>query len=436
MQLANIISTSLRPLQALLSRNRLQDGMELDGVVLPSGPVIQKRPQMNYAKVSNSDVLVISCPDPTAEDRERDFHQMRGQRLARQEQWMDVAHAIQAADRGLRKTAGGMPIADLIGYGARADVVNACEHALLTGKPAKDAKLLAGIEALEAVLAEYPDDYAIAMIVAQSHMDMGWAWRGGCWNIEISDTNREAFCAHFDRAADILAPFKDLHPKPASLAAAECAQRAGREDGSDKIADAYETLITLDPSNARTMRAMGNHLLPRWFGDYNTLELEARRTAARTQEIWGAGAYTWVQFDAIAFDDLACARLDVAFFVDGLRDILARTTDQYTVNLLAAYCANTIGNSSGGNDEADQVRNQIADCSKWIIREHLTELHPMLWAHAARGFDNNLRVRCPDRFAASGEADALRIIGALFFRDIAAGKRVVFTEDGPITQPA
>ena len=436
MQLANIISTSLRPLQALLSRNRLQDGMELDGVVLPSGPVIQKRPQMNYAKVSNSDVLVISCPDPTAEDRERDFHQMRGQRLARQEQWMDVAHAIQAADRGLRKTAGGMPIADLIGYGARADVVNACEHALLTGKPAKDAKLLAGIEALEAVLAEYPDDYAIAMIVAQSHMDMGWAWRGGRWNIEISDNNREAFCAHFDRAADILAPFKDLHPKPASLAAAECAQRAGREDGSDKIADAYETLITLDPSNARTMRAMGNHLLPRWFGDYNTLELEARRTAARTQEIWGAGAYTWVQFDAIAFDDLACARLDVAFFVDGLRDILARTTDQYTVNLLAAYCANTIGNSSGGNDEADQVRNQIADCSKWIIREHLTELHPMLWAHAARGFDNNLRVRCPDRFAASGEADALRIIGALFFRDIAAGKRVVFTEDGPITQPA
>ena len=181
-----------------------------------------------------------------------------------------------------------------------------------------------------------------------------------------------------------MAPFKKLNPKPASLAAAECAQRAGREDGSDKIADAYETLITLDPSNARTMRAMGNHLLPRWFGDYNTLELEARRTAARTQDIWGAGAYTWVQFDAIAFDDQACARLDVAFFVDGLHNILARTTDQYTVNLLAAYCANTMGNSSGSNDEADQVRNQIADCSKWIIREHLTELHPMLSACGAR----------------------------------------------------
>ena len=173
MQLANFISTSLKPLQVFLSRSRPQSGMELDGVVLPSGPVAQKRSQMTYEKVSNSDVLVISCPDPTAEDRERDFHQMRGQRLARQEQWIDVARAIQAADRGLRKTAGGMPIADLIGYDARADVVNASEHALLTGKPAKDAKLLAGIEAFEAVLAEYPDGYAIAMIMAQSHMDMG-----------------------------------------------------------------------------------------------------------------------------------------------------------------------------------------------------------------------------------------------------------------------
>jgi hypothetical protein len=436
MQLTNIISSSIKPLQAFLSRGHVRNTMDHDGVILPSGPVTPKRPLTNLIKASNSDVLVISCPDPTAEDRERDFHQMRGQRFARQEQWGDISHAIQSADRALRKTAGGMPIADLIGYGARADVVNACEHALITGKPAKDAPLLAGIEALETVLSENPADYAIAVIVAHAHMDMGWAWRGGRWDIEIASTNGEAFAAHFDRAADILLPYKDLHPKPPSLAAAECAQRAGRRNGSDKIAEAYETLITLDPSNARAMRAMGNHLLPRWFGDYNTLELEARRTAARTQEIWGAGAYTWVQFDAIAFDDIACARLDVAFFIDGLHDILARTTDQYTVNLLASYCANTMGNGAGGNDEADHVRCQIAECAKWIIREHLTELHPMLWAHAARGFDNNLRVRCPDRFAASGEADALRIIGTLFRRDIAAGKRVVFTEDGPITQPA
>jgi hypothetical protein len=436
MQLAHILSTPFKPIQALFHRTSSQKNIAEDGVILPAGPITPKRRTTNLAKANNSDALVIPCPDPTAEDRERDFHQMRGQRLARQELWEDVTRAIQAADRGLRKTAGGMPIADLISYGARADVVNACEHALMSGKPEKDAPLLAGIEALETILADYPNNYAIAVIVAQAHMDMGWAWRGNRTFVEVPTHNRDAFLAHFDRSADILAPFKNMKPKPASLAAAECAQRAGDENGDPTIVDAYEVLIALDPSNARAMRAMGNHLLPRWYGDYDTLELEARRTAARSQDTWGAGGYTWVQFDAIAYDDTACARLDIEFFVDGLRDILKRSNDQYTVNLLAAYCANTMGNASGGNDEADQVRSQIADCAKWIIREHLTELHPMLWAHAARGFDNNLRVRCSDRFAASGEADALRIICTVFRRDIAAGNRIIFTDDGPITQPA
>ena len=69
------------------------------------------------------------------------------------------------------------------------------------------------------------------------------------------------------------------------------------------MSDEYERLITLDPHNQRHMRAMGSHLLPRWFGSYEELELQALRTAARTQDIWGAGGYTWVQFDAIALDD-------------------------------------------------------------------------------------------------------------------------------------
>ena len=420
----------------MLNRARTSPRIEIDGVLLPSGPVIPKRPQRQQADAIDTTSLVISCPDPTAEDRERDFHQMRGQTLARQEQWEDIARAIKAADHALRKTAGGMPVADLVSFGARADVINACEHALITGKPAKDAPLLAGIEALEIVLSEHPNDYAIAVVVANAHMDIGWAWRGDRSEVEVPTQNRAAFSAHFDRAAAILEPFAQMSPKPASLAAAECAQHADRFNATKNIAEAYETVIDLDPGNSRTLRAMGTHLLPRWFGSYQELELEARRTAARTQETWGAGAYTWVQLDAIATDDIACANLDVEFFIDGLHDILDRSSSQYTVNLLAAYCANTMGDCTGGNDEADQVRSQISDCAQWIIREHLTELHPMLWAHAARGFENTLRVRCSDRFAASGEADALRIIGLIFRRDIAAGNKVVFTQDGPVLEAA
>ena len=365
-----------------------------------------------------SKALSIPCPDPTAEDRERDRHQAHGRAMARQERWDDIAAALAGADKARTQTDGGMPLADLICFGARSDVVAAVEHVLVSGKPDKGAPLLDGIEALEEILAAMPDDPWIASIVAFTHMDIGWAWRGTGWDAEVPARNMAAFSAHFDRAADILDPFNAKELDAPLVASAQCALAAGIADRHPRLADQYETLIDLNPANPRAMRAFGAHMLPRWHGSYEQLELQARRTAGRHDAQWGAGGYTWVMFDAISADAEACANLDLEFFIEGLRDILARCTDQHTVNLMASYCANTMGHVATGNDEADHIRAQIADCAAWIVREHLTEVHPMLWAHAARGFDNALRVRCPDRFAASGYADALRIIADLYRKEM------------------
>lgn len=400
----------------------------------PPEPLIRRRAPRTVMQNLPQDVLHIACPDPTAEEAMRDKYLNAAQHLVRQERWDELISAIEVADAKHHMTPGTMPIAELMSFGARADVIYAAEHALMDGRPAKGAPILAGIEALEHVLVEYPTSYVVACVVAQAHMDIAWAWRGTGWDIEIPGPNRAAFLAHFDRAGEILAPFQSNDIGSALLAATGCALLGGAADSKKKIADRYEALIDLNPANPRPMRAMGNHLLPRWYGSYEALELEARRTAARTQPIWGAGGYTWVQFDAISCDDEACARLDLDFFVEGLRDILNRRPDAYTANLLAAYCSNSIGQSFSGNDQADQVRSQIANCAQWIVREHLTELHPMIWAHAARGFDNNLRIHSPSRFAASGRDDAMRIITSMFSSEIAAGKRIVFTDAGPVAQ--
>ena len=398
--------------------------------VLPlQTPILRRRPLAESA--AQTKMLSIACPDPTAEDKLRDHYLNKGQHLARQEDWEALSALIRHADLMRDLTPGFMPVAELMAYGARADVILAAEHALMDGKPAKDAPLMAGIEALEHVLAEHPNDHIIAAIVAQTHMDIGWAWRGTGWDAEIPTRNREAFAAHFDRASDIVEQYSGKTSNSPFLAATCCALLANAEQEEHSVANHYEILIDLNPGNPKSMRSMGNHLLPRWFGSYAELELEARRTAARTQKLWGAGAYAWVQFDAITYDDQACANLDVPFFVEGLRDILARRPNAYTANLLAAYCANSIGQAISGNDQADHNRAQIAKCAHWIIRDHLTELHPMIWAHAAQGFDNNLRVRSASRFAASGREDAMRIITSLFSREIEAGQRIVFTDTGP-----
>jgi hypothetical protein len=74
---------------------------------------------------------------------------------------------------------------------------------------------------------------------------------------------------------------------------------------------------------------------------------------------------------------------------------------------------------------------QIADCADWLIRDYLTEIHPLVWAHALEGFDNNARVTSVNRFAARGRQFAIQAIGDLFRDEIELGIHVTFTCDGP-----
>lgn len=404
--------------------------MAHDGVLQADAPMTRALDPATTVAPHQGD-LSIPCPDPTAEERARDTHQARGLKLARLDDWVRLSAEVRRTSTARQKTLGGTPVAELLAFGARSDVVSAAEHALLSGRPDPKAPLLDGIEALEQVLAEHPGNAVIATVVALTHMDLGWAWRGTGWDVEVPTRNREAFAAHFDRAADILMALDPKEQDCPLLAAAHCALITGRGGSAREVVSRYEMWIELDPKNPRAYRAMGTHLLPRWHGSFERLELEARRAAGRTFDLWGTGAYTWVMLDAIAQDGQACARLDLDFFLDGLADILKRTSDQHTVNLLAAYCANTMGTTPTGDDEADYIRIQIAAAADGIVRDHLTELHPMLWAHAARGFDNGLRVRCAEKFAASGQADALRYLNQLYRRELAAGKNVMFTERGP-----
>lgn len=359
----------------------------------------------------------------------------RGQFLARQEMWTELSRELQKLDIERRKSLAGVPLADMMAYGARADAVSAAEHAIFEGRPSNAEPLIDGVNALERIRSGMPDDPYMAVILALTHVDIGWAWRGTGWDTMLPRRNKAQCIAHFDRAFDLLDPFCGIELNSALIASTRCALMAGRRDPLPRLADDYEDLIDLDPTNYRPMRALGNHMLPRWFGSYEALDLEARRTASRTQDIWGAGGYTWVYFDAITIDDRACAQVDPEFFIEGLQDILQAKPDQQTVNLLASYCAVALRAQEGSDIESDLVRSRIAECAAWLIRDHLTELHPLIWAHAFEGFDNNARIASPSRFAASGTASALRVIAEQFREDLAKGLQVTFTPDGPQIGP-
>ncbi|GGH21851.1 hypothetical protein SAMN05444007_102355 [Cribrihabitans marinus] len=389
----------------------------------PDRPARRIEDSLNIPVVSDSE-----ADAPCAQAR------LRGMFLARQERWPDLAQQLHEAESRRTMLCGNWPLTELLSFGARSDVVLAVEHALQEGIAADDPILLDGVMGLEQVLREHGNDPMIALVVAQAHTDIAWAWRGTGWDdAAVSSRNRRRCAAHFDRAAAILAQHCGKAMNSPSLLAARCALRAGGRIPRKGLADDYEALIDMAPGNPAHMRALGTHLLPGWFGSYPELELEARRTAARLTGLWGNGGYCWVMLNAIALDDGACALVDVEFFLDGLRDIVAARPDQAMVNYLAAYCAVTLAAGYGTSEEADLARTRICDSVNWLVRDHLTELHPLIWAHAAQGFDNNARVTSPLRFAARGRADAMQVIADLFRDEIAGGKRVTFTPDGPKT---
>lgn len=362
--------------------------------------------------------------------------QDRGQFLARQERWEDLSREIREADLSRATARCGLPLADLMAYGARADVVNATENALAEQKDASNRSLIRGLMAFEALRAEHRHDPYLTALVALAHIDIGWAWRGP-GNAPAAPASSQRRCAaHFDRAAALLEPIAQDSEDSPFLKAAQCALFARNSGGTLPVADAFAALIDLAPANHRHMRTLGTHMLPRWSGSYAALELEARRTAARTAQTWGAGGYTWVYFDAIAIDDQACARVDTRFFLDGLRDIVQANPSQEMINLLAAYCSVALRKDQGQNIQADLPRLKIAAAAGWLIRDHLKELHPLVWAHAAEGFDNSARITSLSRFAARGHVGALQAIATQFREEIEGGQKVAFTEEGLEFSPA
>jgi hypothetical protein len=295
-----------------------------------------------------------------------------------------------------------------------------------------------GIDALEEMQAEYPDSYPCALIAALAHIDIGWAWRA-----TATDRTRAAhelrFLEHFKRADDILAPFDGVDLDAPSLAAAQCALLAARRQPRMRVADDYERLIDLDPDSPRHMRALGEALLPARYGSYEMLDLEARRTAARTGEIWGAGAYAWVYFDALALDPGAMTRLDAEFFVDGLRDIVTRRRDQHVINQLSAFCGIVMAPKTGKDrlsPSLNAARRRIHDCLDWLLENHLQELHPLIWSQTL--LSPGLTPALPSRRAlvVKGRQTALRVIAQRFAEDISDGSSIAFSSSGMYRLPA
>lgn len=380
--------------------------------------------------------LNIPVMETSDEQSRREYVISRGQFLARQDMWEELGSELRHHDRKRSRTQADMPLADLLAYGARSDVVEPLVKQIQTGRidPTK-VEALPALEHLEFALEDCPKDYGVALVVMHALMDVAWAFHGLEKASNPAKPRVLAFQACMNSAEEILDRFDAFEQNSPALAAARCKLLPAQENPETRVVDDYEDLIELDPHNPSHMREFGRFLLPRWFGDYQQLEVQARRISILTEDVWGAGGYTWTCMDALKQDPDVLKMLEPDFFVEGMRDILKHRPDQHTVNLLAAYCSVTLHSSRMRKSGHQKQLAAITGAFDWILKDHLREVHPLVWALAEHDalFQDNMIYS--EALAESGRGSAFRRISRHFETEIRNGANVVFGEKGPQILP-
>ncbi len=408
------------------------------GMIPGHGISSRARRRMNPKMEQDLDVLTkrVILPSLPVSDEEmaRATHQDKGQKLVRQDRWEDLSRRIRYADETRLATHGGEPASLLLAFGARSDIIAAAEDAMHDGQEPN----MEGIEAFEEELEEEPGDYARALVVALTHLDIAWAWHN-IMGAAAPETSIVRTSHHIKRADAILSRFDATALNAPSIAAARCAINATCEERSRNLANDYEKLIDLDPDSHRHMRALGRHMLQRVGASPNALEIEARKTALRTQNTWSAGGYTWVYFDALALNQPVVEMLDAEFFIEGLRDIVSIKPDQHIVNLLASFCAITMAPGQGETEltaNAEAARARVHECLDWLLSDHLQELHPLIWSQSLLAPGQAPLLPSRRALLVKGRQTALRIIASRFAADIADGSSIAFSAQGMYRLPA
>lgn len=362
----------------------------------------------------------IPARDPDPEMLEHLGHLDRGRHLARQDNWDVLSREIRLAEQERRKTCGLTSVASLLSQGARSDAVEAVHMAIGRG----DARGARGaMAALATIREDYPDDPVMAHVVAMAQVDLANAWAAGRSAEDLPEAHRDGYDGAMQVASALADQFDPFELDSPLWAEARCAVLPADPRPAARAADDYEDLIELDPGCPHHMIALGGALLPGSFGTMTTLDTQARRVASLTSDFWGAGGYVFTMMGAMERDTVALRRTDPELFAEGLHDIMTRRCGPTVVNRLAAFC----GVTAQAPDMTGPARDRIADCFTWIAADHLTELHPRLWAEAPIPGAEPLYGDAPER---RGKARAHAALAQHFAAQVDAGQKLVFTAAG------
>ncbi|WGW05007.1 hypothetical protein [Tropicibacter oceani] len=248
------------------------------------------------------------------------------------------------------------------------------------------------LERLELAYALRPDDHHLGAILTLAHLEMARV-RQDLTPVD-DDTGADGHDLHLARANEILT---EWHAKaPGSGFLTMVAHRVACEvPGADTlIHDRFAQALEEAPTDWDLMKEHAFHLLPGQRGDYEMLELEARRTMVATPDT-GAAAYAAFYMGVMTRDPGTLFLADAALLAQGLCDIArAEAGDPATVNRLLQFCTDITTPTDSGNPGADAEinaqRSRFAKVASGLFAEWFTCHVPECWTVPADSMRRSL----------------------------------------------
>jgi len=125
--------------------------------------------------------------------------------------------------------------------------------------------------------------------------------------------------------------------------------------------------------------------------------------------------------------------------LEGLRDILERSSDQHNANLFASFAAVSVPIAAKrcvDDLTASATLETVQAAAHWIMTDYLHELHPLIWGHAMEGFDNQARIASIDALLKQGQDKANQVFVNVFGDQMLKGNALIFTPQGLYVQRA
>ena len=295
--------------------------------------------------------------------------------LADQGRWTELFALMRIADHDRTAAPGGRRLASLISEGARAALTRELAH---QDWPAA----LTEIDHLAEVQAAHADNPMAAHLLAQAHLDYGWARRCAEPGPGVPRDVWQEFLHHVALAEATLEAFDPLEENSPLLAGSRYLLVRGIEDGDSQCRDWYEDWSDLDPTSPEPHLTHAVHLLPQWFGTLAAFEDEARAAMKRTRHCTGVSAYALFHLAAADASGDLPPRVDVELYVAGLIDHFHATGCQYRANVVAAALTE-LHHSLGDVPAAGRRRMVVQETLDDHLRNAVREFHLSAWENGS-----------------------------------------------------